>query len=424
MQKLQNTRKMLAPSILSLSLLTVMAGAAVAPALGVIRDHFSDSSPMFIQMIISIPALFIVITSFCFPALCRIFRSRTLVLTGLLFYTAGGVAAGVCGSIALLLITRALVGIGVGIIMPLSTGLLSFYFSPQRQEALMGYSSAMNQMGGVIATLLSGLLANIVWRASFLVYLLGLLSIVLCAVFLPSDNIAETETDAEKRKKGDGKAFASENVLSEEKPKNSGITAIFKENYPFVIAMFLLMTIFFIYPANYAMETAAEGQIPQKYVAAIMAWADFIAFFGGLAFVAIKRIFGRYMKFAAPVCFLTGYILLSLHEGFAGAIAGSFLIGLANGTGIPFIISAVSIKNGKTAATTVMPLISAALYLAQFLCPFLMSAVTSVFGAETSHLPYRTAAVLSVVFLLWSALIREAVPASEKESRPDNLSKR
>lgn len=246
----------------------------------------------------------------------------------------------------------------------------------------MGYSSAMNQMGGVIATLLSGLLANIVWRASFLVYLLGLLSIVLCAVFLPSDNIAETETDAEKRKKCDGKAFASENVLSEEKPKNSGITAIFKENYPFVIARFLLMTIFFIYPANYAMETAAEGQIPQKYVAAIMAWADFIAFFGGLAFVAIKRIFGRYMKFAAPVCFLTGYILLSLHEGFAGAIAGSFLIGLANGTGIPFIISAVSIKNGKTAATTVMPLISAALYLAQFLCPFLMSAVTSVFGAE------------------------------------------
>ena len=55
-------------------------------------------------------------------------------------------------------------------------------------------------------------------------------------------------------------------------------------------------------------------------------------------------------------------------------------------------------KNGKTAATTVMPLISAALYLAQFLCPFLMSAVTSVFGAETAHLPYRTAAVLSVVF--------------------------
>ena len=162
---------MLAPSILSLSLLTVMAGSAVAPALGVIRDHFSDSSPMFIQMIISIPALFYRDHQlFVFPR-CAASSVQNPRSDRALFYTAGGVAAGVCGSIALLLITRALVGIGVGIIMPLSTGLLSFYFSPQRQEALMGYSSAMNQMGGVIATLLSGLLANIVWKASFLVYL-------------------------------------------------------------------------------------------------------------------------------------------------------------------------------------------------------------------------------------------------------------
>lgn len=44
-------------SILSLSLLTVMAGAAVAPALNVIQAHFAQSSQTFVQMIISIPAL-------------------------------------------------------------------------------------------------------------------------------------------------------------------------------------------------------------------------------------------------------------------------------------------------------------------------------------------------------------------------------
>ena len=77
-------------------------------------------------------------------------------------------------NIFLVLVMRALVGIGVGIIMPLSTGLLSYYFKPEQQVGLMGYSSAMNQMGGVIATLLSGLLANISWRVSFLVYLMGI----------------------------------------------------------------------------------------------------------------------------------------------------------------------------------------------------------------------------------------------------------
>ena len=66
-----------------LSLLTVMAGAAVAPALNVIQAHFAQSSQTFVQMIISIPALFIVITNFFFPKLCRRLNPRTLVLLGL-----------------------------------------------------------------------------------------------------------------------------------------------------------------------------------------------------------------------------------------------------------------------------------------------------------------------------------------------------
>lgn len=190
-----NYGKTLTVSILSLSLLTVMAGAAVAPALGVIQAHFSDTNPLFVQMIISVPALFIVITNFIFPKLCKVFSAKTLVLMGLLLYTAGGCASGLFDNIFAVLVMRALVGIGVGIIMPLSTGLLSYYFPPEKQVRLMGYSSAMNQMGGVIATLLSGLLANISWRVSFLVYLLGLISIVLCLSYLPNDKITQ-ETQA------------------------------------------------------------------------------------------------------------------------------------------------------------------------------------------------------------------------------------
>ena len=58
-------------------------------------------------------------------------------------------------------------------------------------------------------------------------------------------------------------------------------------------------------------------------------------------------------------------------------------------------------KAGKAAATTVMPLISAALYLAQFVSPVLMSAVTAIFGGTVPHLPYCFAIVLSILFVLW-----------------------
>lgn len=70
-------------AILSLSLLTVMAGAAVAPALDVIQQHFSGEPVILIQLIISMPALFIAITNLFFGKLCALFKGRTLTLTGL-----------------------------------------------------------------------------------------------------------------------------------------------------------------------------------------------------------------------------------------------------------------------------------------------------------------------------------------------------
>lgn len=404
MKSEENTGKALVVSILSLSLLTVMAGAAVAPALGVIREYFADSSPVLVQMIISVPAIFIVITNAVFPKLCQKFGAKTLTMIGLLLYTVGGCIAGAFSQIVLVLIMRAFVGIGVGIIMPLSTGLLSFYFPPERQAKLMGYSSAMNQMGGVVATLLSGVLANISWRLSFLVYLMGFFSIVLCVIFVPNDKIhGRAEAAHGGSEFGESESSGvSEPQASSDAPAGK---SILRQNYVYIIAMFLLMTTFFLYPANFAMETVADSVIPAKYIAAIMAGADLVAFFGGLLFVVLKKLCGRFAKFLAPILFLAGYLLLTFVVGWFGVLAGSACIGFANGVGIPFIIFEASVRAGKAAATTVMPLISAALYLAQFLCPILMSIVRMLFGSGVSHLPYCFAVVLAVFLCLWSVLI-------------------
>lgn len=390
MEKIVN-KKRLKVSILSLSLLTVMAGAAMAPALGVISEYFSDEKTLFVQMIISMPAVFIFLTSFVFPKLAAKFRARTLLMIALAFYTIGGCVAGVFNSIWIVLLMRALVGVGVGIIMPLSTGLLAFYFSPQEQEGLMGWSSAMNNMGGVIATLISGALATVSWRISFLVYLMGLISIVLCAAFMPNDKIQSDEAD---ERRGSAEP---EHVIP-----STG--QVFRSNYVYIIAMFLEMSTFFIYPANFAMVTVRAGVIPENLTAIIMAIMDLVAFFGGMLFVKVKAAAGGSTKFVAPILFVVGYILLGVIGGWFGVLAGSVCVGFANGEGIPLIISEASKKMGRLAATTVMPLISAALYIAQFASPFIMSGVTAIAG-DAVNLPYYWGAALAVVFLLWSVLI-------------------
>ena len=408
----QERRKNLTVTILSLSLLTVMAGAAVAPALGIIRAHFADVDQLLVQMIISIPALFIVLTNLIFPRLIARFRSRSLLLFGLLLYTVGGSIAGIFDHIGAVLIFRALVGVGVGIIMPMSTGLLAFYYTRDKQDKLMGYSSAMNQMGGAVATLLSGVLAGVSWRLSFLVYLMGLISIVLCLLFLPNEHIGGAQPTA-KTPAGAGADHSADMHAPRiaEKPKSA-----LAQYYPFVIAMFLLMVTFFIFPCEFALETVKEGIIPQQFISVIMAGMDLVAFLGGLSFVAVKKIAGRQTRIVAPLLFLIGYTFLAFDGGWSGAIFGALFVGFANGLGIPYLIATASKKAGRTAGSTVMPLLSAALYLAQFLTPMILSGVSSLLaGLQTAHLPYCIAFAFALLFTIWSFLtIRE----NEKTQNP------
>ena len=390
-------RKNLATAILSLSLLTVMAGAAVAPALGIIKEHFAAANQLLVQMIISTPALFIVLTSLVFPKLSAKFRARDLLMFGLLLYTAGGAVAGIIDNIYCVLFFRALVGIGVGIIMPLSTGLLAFYFTKDKQDRLMGYSSAMNQMGGAVATLLSGLLATVSWQLSFLVYLMGLISVVLCLMFLPNERIGEGQDAPTPGKHIEG----TEADMAKKQKKNS----VLAEYGSFVVAMLLLMISFFVFPCDFAMETAKEGSIPQHYISVIMAGMDIVAFLGGLSFVHIKKATGNSTRLVAPLMFAAGYGFLAFIGGWTGALVGSVFVGFANGLGIPFIISTASQKAGKAAALTVMPLLSASLYLAQFLTPILLSLCEAAFASlALTHLPYCVAFASSLLFAVWSLL--------------------
>lgn len=68
---------------------------------------------------------------------------------------------------------------------------------------------------------------------------------------------------------------------------------------------------------------------------------------------------------------------------------------------MPFIISSASANEGKAAATTVMPLISASLYLSQFLSPFILSLVSGL-ASGAVKLPYYLAVGVSAAFLLFA----------------------
>lgn len=395
-------------TILSMSLLTVMAGAAIAPALNIIREHFSSAPSLLVQFIVSIPALFIIITNLCFLHISRHLKTRAIALAGLTLYVVAGAGCFFAESIVTLLVMRAFLGVSVGLVMPLSTGLLAYYYPPEDQARLMGLSAAMNQLGGVVATLLAGLLAVVRWNCAFLVYLLGLIAVVLVLLYLPNERLGSSN----KR----GKPFEPRQLL---------------KFHPSVIGMLLLMMTFFIYPTNFAIVASRQTSLSPNVVTLIMVGLDVVAFLVGLVFGGLMRAFRRALKYFTPVFFFAGYLCLAvvpdgcasggnMSQGLFILVLGSVLIGIANGVGVPYLNTIASIKGGRNSATTVMPLLSAALYLGQFVSPVIVTPLARMLFGDDLASSYKVGMVISSLFLLqvWTTRHFQSLPPDGKPVAP------
>lgn len=179
--------KMLIPSILSVSLLTIMAPTAISPALAAIKEAFPDISATQAKLVLTLPTLVMMPIGLFSAKLTARIDKKKLLLTGMVLFLVFGVAGGFVSNFKLLLLMRVFFGLGLGIMTPLSTSLI-FDFAPDtsKRSKLLGIQGASNQLGGLIFMSLSGILASISWRYSFLTYAFVIVSIVLTSLFMPS----------------------------------------------------------------------------------------------------------------------------------------------------------------------------------------------------------------------------------------------
>ena len=83
--------KMLMPTILSISLLTVMASTAVSPALSSIKESFAGISDTSAKLVLTLPSLIMIPFSLLSGWLSARMNKKTLVLLGMLLYLIMGV---------------------------------------------------------------------------------------------------------------------------------------------------------------------------------------------------------------------------------------------------------------------------------------------------------------------------------------------
>ena len=154
-------------AILSISLLIVIANAAVSPLLGLISVSFPEASTTLVKQVVSLPSLMMIFFSIISGQFVHIFSKKPVLALGLSIYTVGGIGAYWTSTIFGLLIFRALLGAGTGLILPLATSLITDFYSGEERAKMVGYSTSISYIGAAISPIITGWFVNTNWRDAF-----------------------------------------------------------------------------------------------------------------------------------------------------------------------------------------------------------------------------------------------------------------
>lgn len=176
-------------ALFSISMMTILAGVVVSPALPAIEAHFKDtpSVELLTRLIVTMPALFVLLFAPVAGALVDKFGKLIFLYPSIFIWTLAGCGAAFVDNLYLILAFRAVFGIATAFVMTISTTLIGDYFSrggTNRLQSALGFQNFIMALGGAVATLAGGLLVTLSWRYIFLVYGFGFVILLANAFYL------------------------------------------------------------------------------------------------------------------------------------------------------------------------------------------------------------------------------------------------
>lgn len=380
--------------IWSISALNALPGLAVSPILGKLSVIFPHSTELDIQMLSSLPSLLIIPFIILSGKLTEKINNIWLLQIGLVIFSISGILYLLSTQMWQLIAVSALLGVGSGLIVPLSTGLISRFFIGPYRTKQFGLSSAITNVTLVLATSLTGYLAEVNWHLPFLVYLFPLVSIVLS--FYLKKNISPYPTGA--TSKGNT-APIQKTGLSDASYGKNGIQVphLLQIMLFYGLATYLVIIVSFNLPflmKEYHFTSGNSGIMISLFFLAIMA--------PGFVLNQIVTLFGKKTKLACLLSIAAGMalIIVTRTEGLIGL--GCILIGLGYGVIQPIAYDKTTRTAIPSKVTLALAFVMAMNYLAILLCPFIINLFKDLFHVQTQQFAFICNLVIALAAAVWA----------------------
>ena len=381
--------------IWSVSALTSLPGLAVSPILGELSTIFPHATELDIQMLTSLPSLLIIPFVLLAGKLAEKRDFIRLLRVGLWLVAASGVLYLFSSRMWQLMAVSALLGIGAGLIIPLSTGLISRYFTGEYRVRQFGYSSAITNITLVRATVLTGYLAEVHWRLPFAVYLLPLISLVLSA-YLKKDAASVTIKQA-----------AAIIPPIQSTPVISGKYGIHIRHLVQLMLFYGLVT-YVVLAVTFNLPFLMEAHHFSSGNSGLMISLFFLAIMApGFMLDSLVKLLGNKTKLYSLLAIAIGLLLIWISPTEWLIVPGCILVGLGYGIIQPLIYDKTVDTAIPQKTTLALAFVMVMNYLAILLSPFITDFFQWIFHTGSQEFPFIFNLCITILIMYWAYAKKE-----------------
>lgn len=385
-------------AIWSISALTSLPGLAVSPILGDLTKIFPKATDLDIQMLTSLPSLLIIPFILLGGKLTEKVDFVRILKIGLWLFAASGILYLISNKMWQLIVVSALLGIGSGLIIPLSTGLISKYFVGTYRVKQFGLSSAITNFTLVIATAVIGYLAEVSWHLPFLVYLLPLISILLVG------HLKESRSDAAVKPSSQSTAPSGQTAAVDTGGSKYGIHI----KHLLQIMLFYGVTTFIVLAVIFNLSFLMEKHHFSSGNSGLMISLFFLAIMApGFCLDKIVDELKERTKAYSLLSMAVGLALIWIAPIEWLIIPGCILVGLGYGIIQPMLYDKTTHTALPQKATMALAFVMMMNYLAILLYPFIIDFLQNLFHTQSQEFPFVFNLLITIVTFFWAYLRRD-----------------
>lgn len=340
----------------------------IAPVLPKIKENFQQvpDIDLLVKLVLTLPAVFIVISSPIMGYLMDKYGRKKVILFSIFLYSTAGASGAMANSIYELLISRTFFGIAIGGVITGCSALIGDFYKGDQISKMIGLQSAFIGYSGIFYLFIGGLLADINWRLSFLVYLLPLVLFILFAIFINEPKIKK-------------ELYCGFNILE-------------TNNKPFLIKLlkiyiiaFGLMLFFYMVPLQVPFYLKSIASVNNTVIGLTMAIMSLFSATTSLFYKKIKAFFAfRTIFIISFIIMGSGYIILSSVPKYFISVIGLIFVGIGMGLIIPSLRAWVGSSADSSFMGRAFGGLTTSLYLGQFFSPILAHNIINFSGTGES----------------------------------------